>query len=465
MTPSGFRILPDPAAIARAIWRNRVRATRPPDLPVKSWASRPTLRTLIFWPHLIAGVSAGVVILLMSVTGVLLTYERQMIAWADSHFRSVPPSPEAARLSVETLLGRLAHERPDLVPTAITIGSAPDAPVVLSVPQRTVYADAYSGAWLGEGSQGVRRFMTELRAWHRWLAVDGERRPVARAITGWSNFVFLFIVVSGFYLWFPRKWTWQHVKPVVLFKSQAKGKARDFNWHNVIGAWSAVVLFVVVLSAMPISFPWANALVYRSVGEQPPAPAAGPGGAGPGAAAGQRGGRPPGEMRAASRRDVNPPSTFAGFDALLVRAERQVPGWRTINLRMPAPNSPAAPVVLAIDRGNGGQPHLRSTLSLDRATGSVVSYEAFADQSLGRRLRSMSRFAHTGEVLGIVGQTVAGIASGGGAVLVWTGLSLAFRRLRAWLTRRVARRVPHTHLPTPDSVRPRSAALIHERTQ
>jgi uncharacterized iron-regulated membrane protein len=463
--PSGFRILPDPAVIARAIWRKRVRAIRPRNLPLKPWASRPTLRTLIFWPHLIAGVSAGVVILLMSVTGVLLTYERQMIAWADSHFRSVPPSPEAARLSVETLLGRFAQERPDLVPTAITIGSAPDAPVVVSVPQRTVYADAYSGVLLGEGSQGVRRFMTELRAWHRWLAVDGEGRPVARAITGWSNFVFLCIVVSGFYLWFPRKWTWQHVKPVVLFKSKVRGRGRDFNWHNVIGAWSAVVLFVVVLSAMPISFPWANALVYRIVGEQPPAPAGGPGGAAPGTAAGQRGGPRSGEVRPASRRDVNAPSPFEGFNALLIGAERQVPGWRTINLRIPTPNSPAAPVVFAIDQGNGGQPHLRSTLSLDRATGNVVSYEAFSDQSLGRRLRSISRFAHTGEVLGIVGQTVAGIASAGGAVLVWTGLSLAFRRLRAWLTRRVARPVPHRRPATTDSVGAGSAALIHERTQ
>jgi uncharacterized iron-regulated membrane protein len=427
--------------------------------------NRPSLRTLIFWPHLIAGVTAGVVILLMSVTGVLLTYERQMIAWADSHLRSVPPSSESARLSVETLLGRFTQERPDLVPTAITIASAADAPVILTVPQRTIYADAYTGGLLGEGSQGVRRFMAELRAWHRWLAVDGARRPLARAITGWSNFVFLFIVVSGFYLWFPRRWTWQHVKPVVLFNSKVRGRARDFNWHNVIGAWSALVLFIVVLSAMPISFPWANALVYRIAGEQPPAPAGAPGGAAPSTAAGRRNGPQAGETRPASRRDGNAPSAFEGLDVLWVRAERQVPGWRTISLRIPTPGSASAPVVFAIDQGNGGQPHLRSTLSLDRASGNVVSYEAFSGQSLGRRLRSISRFAHTGEVLGIAGQTAAGIASAGGAVLVWTGLALALRRLRAWLTRRVARRVTQTQPATSDSVGSRAAALIQERTQ
>ena len=70
------------------------------------------IRRLIFWPHLIAGVLAGLVIVIMSVTGVLLTYERQLIAWSDSHLRSVPPSPGAARLPVETLLERVRARTP-----------------------------------------------------------------------------------------------------------------------------------------------------------------------------------------------------------------------------------------------------------------------------------------------------------------------------------------------------------------
>ena len=86
--------------------------------------------------------------------------------------------------------------------------------------------------------------------------------------------------------------------------------------------------------------------------------------------------------------------------------------------------------------GDGGQPQHRSTLTLNRATGEVVSFEAFSDQSLGRRLRSISRFAHTGEVLGLLGQTIAGLATAGAVVLVWTGIALALRRFRAWVARR-----------------------------
>jgi|GEM_PF-2469048 len=47
------------------------------------------IRKGLFWLHLIAGVAAGVVILVMSVTGVLLTYERQILAWEDHAYFAV----------------------------------------------------------------------------------------------------------------------------------------------------------------------------------------------------------------------------------------------------------------------------------------------------------------------------------------------------------------------------------------
>lgn len=386
-------------------------------------AERMTLRTLIFWPHLIAGVVAGAVVLIMSVTGVILTYERQMNAWSDSEFRSSPPPDGATRLSVEDIVATVRRDHPEIEVGAVTLNSQPDAPVSITAGRQTIYADAYTARLLGEGNQGMRAFMSDVRAWHRWLSVEGEGRPFARAITGWSNAIFLFIVCSGFYLWFPRKWTWQRVRPVVLFGSSLRGKARDFNWHNVIGLWSCVPLFIVVLTAMPISFPWANAAVYRMVGEEPPQQGGRGGGGGEG--------RQRGEGERAERQE---PPTVAGLNSLWTVAEKQVPGWRTINVRIPA--SERAPVVFAIDKGDGGQPQHRSTLTLNRATGEVVSFEAFSDQSLGRRLRSISRFAHTGEVLGVPGQTIAGLATAGAVVLVWTGIALTLRRFRAWVARR-----------------------------
>jgi uncharacterized iron-regulated membrane protein len=127
------------------------------------------------------------------------------------------------------------------------------------------------------------------------------------------------------------------------------------------------------------------------------------------------------------------------------KAERQVEGWRSITLQVPP--KPDAPVTFSIDRGDGGQPHLRAQLALDRATGEVVRWEPASNNSAGRRLRSWMRFAHTGEVYGLAGQTVAGIVSLGGAFLVFTGLSLAWRRFYSWRGSRVRKGEAGTVMP------------------
>ena len=97
-----------------------------------------------------------------------------------------------------------------------------------------------------------------------------------------------------------------------------------------------------------------------------------------------------------------------------------------------------APFVITLDEGYGGQPQYRRTLSVDRASAAIVKTESFDDLGPGRRLRSWLRFAHTGEIYGLPGQTVAGLVSAGGAVLVYTGIALALRRFVAWLRRRSA---------------------------
>jgi uncharacterized iron-regulated membrane protein len=202
---------------------------------------------------------------------------------------------------------------------------------------------------------------------------------------------------------------------VLWFRGGLAPKARDFNWHNVIGIWSAIPLAIVVLGAMPISYPWASNLVYRMMGETPPAP--------PAAAA----------ARPAERRE---PAAYVtdGLDASWRTVQQQIPAWRTMTTRLAA--SVKAPIVLTVDEGYGGQPQKRTTLTVDRATATVAKAESFENLSAGRRLRSWLRFAHTGEVYGLTGQTIAGLASAGGAVLVYTGIALALRRLAAWISRR-----------------------------
>ena len=370
-------------------------------------------RSVVFWMHLVCGVVAGVVVLIMSITGVALTYEKQMLEWADRGAWTAPSPVGVRHLPPETLLAKAAAAQPGLAPTGFTLRAPAAAPATVTFQgNKSLLIDPYTGTIVGEPPAGLRNFFRTMTVWHRYLALDGTSRATGRAITGAANLGFLFIVLSGIYLWFPRVWTWLQFKNVLWFRGGLPGKARDFNWHNVIGFWSAVPLAVVVAGAVPISYPWASNLVYRLVGEAPPAPA--------------QGARPAVPPRAES-------VPVDGLDAAYARAQERVPAWRTITVRLTG--GPRAPFVFTVDEGYSGQPQKRDTLTVSR-TGEIEKSEKFSDLSAGRRLRSWLRFAHTGEIYGLTGQTIAGIVSAGGVVLVYTGIALAFRRFTAWLRRR-----------------------------
>jgi uncharacterized iron-regulated membrane protein len=379
-----------------------------------------TFRSVLFWIHLACGLAAGVVIFIMSVTGVALTYEKQMLEWADRRLTVAAPGreggPGGPPLSPETLLARVAAGRADAQPIAITLRADPQAPATVTIEgNKALLVDPYTGRIIGEPPAALRSFFRTMTVWHRYLALEGTSRATGKAITGAANLMFLFLVISGIYLWVPRVWNWIQFTNVLWFRSGLAPKARDFNWHNVIGIWTAVPLAIVVAGAAPISYRWASDLVYRLAGDTPPAVAA----------------------AAPARPAEETPRYYAdGLDPAWSAALSQAAQWRTASTRLAT--SPRAPIVVTIDAGYAGQPQLRSTITIDRTSGAVVKSETFDQLSAGRRARSWLRFAHTGEIYGLAGQTIAGLASLGGAFLAYTGVALAMRRLAAWIRRRAA---------------------------
>lgn len=398
-------------------------------------------RKVLFWLHLLGGCVAGAIILLMSLTGVLLTYERQIVAALERGPYRAPAPAATPRLPVDQILDTVRQKYGELPPGAtLTLRSDPSEPVEIRLGRdRAIYANPYSGKVEGESAGGTaRNFFQKVTAWHRWLGAEGAGRTTARAITGACNLCFLILIVTGAYLWMPRRWSWQAVRSILYFRTGLAGKARDFNWHNVFGIWALIPLFIVLLTALPMSYSWANDLVYRITGTTPPPPV-------------RRGDGPPPGGRPSEARSERPsaPAIGTGYDRMWSRAASQVPNWNSITARIAV--SGREPMTFTIDAGTGGEPQKRSTLLLNPATAGVVKFETFADSNRGRRLRIWSRFAHTGEYYGVIGQTVAGAASAAGVMLVWTGVSLALRRFAAWNARRKKSRVPDEE-PVPAGV-------------
>jgi len=380
-------------------------------------------RSLVFWLHLALGVSAGLVIGVMSLTGALLAFEPQITEWLERDRRTVDPPPGAASLPIETLVARAREASGGRRPSAVTLRADPTAALLVAFGRDggALFVDPYRGTVLG-GRSPMHRLLEEVLEWHRWLG----RREIGRPITGAANLAFLALAVLGVYIWWPRRRTGAARRQVTRLDLRLRGRARDFNWHNVIGIWCAPVLLVMTLTGVVMSYQWANDLLYRLTGSEPPLPGAP---APPPGRATARAGRPD---------DVGParpiPSrSLAGSDALWQRAERQVPGWVAITLRIPTRSD--EPATFLIQEPAGWHPAPRSRLILDPTTAEIVRWEPYAGQSLGRALRGWVRPLHTGEAAGVVGQSIALVASTGGAVLVWTGLALAWRRFRSWRRR------------------------------
>ena len=375
-------------------------------------------RRILFWAHLASGVAAGLLILLMSATGVLLAYEKQLVASAEQGNRVAVPA-DAPQLTVDALASNAHAAAPGAQRLALVLSADPAMAVTVT---RGRDAPLWLHPWTGElvpdAAAGTRDFLHQMEELHRWMG--GDARSLRANAMDLANLLFVFIVLSGLYLWLPAVWRWRSVKPrVVPGLRYVNGKARDYAWHQSFGVWMLVPLAVIAGTGVVMSYGWANTLLFAAYGEQPPQRGGPPGGGPPGG-----GGGPPREAAALSQ-------PRASLDQLVAAARSQFPEWQRLTVPL---LRDAAKIDIAVELPGSGPRPPRRTVTLSTADASLIKLspppaEAAARQSPGQRARNWVRFAHTGEQYGVVGQTIAALASLLACLLVYTGLALAWRRL------------------------------------
>lgn len=396
------------------------------------------VRALFFWIHLSIGVLAGGLILLMSVTGVLLGFERQMIAWIDGAPRV--EATGAAPLPLDTVLARAGVARASAA--SVIVKRDPTQPVTIRLRGEgaaPVLAHPATGAVLTPAGDGSgQRLFSALRRWHRWVGAEaGALRERMKLLNGIANLLFLGLVLSGLYLWWPRRWSVARLKATTVPQLRHRsGQVRDFNWHNSLGFWFAVPLALIIATGAFFSFRWPGQYLDIALGSEKERAAAreaiaearaarGTAGAEGGAARGGERDEPTGDP-------VRPgDAALAQYVAAAVAVR---PDWAQLTLTLPDAKASEARVVVA--EGNTYRPDLRWTIEVDRTTGAVAKASGYEELSTARKLRAWVRFGHTGEVFGIAGQVVATLASAVGVLLVLTGFALATRRLRQAVQRR-----------------------------
>lgn len=378
------------------------------------------IRKIVFWTHLVSGISAGIAIAIMSFTGAALAFDKDLVAWAERDARRVElPTGAPSPLPIEDLVQRVQTAQPDVRITTLALTRDPRAAVALGLPgNKLLHANPYTGELREGHAPGMRAFVRTMQAWHIRLNFMAGPDNAGRKINSASNLLFLFLCVSGLVLWWPRMWNSRALRPALWFVRGARGRARDWNWHNVIGFWSLPILVILVASGVVLSYRWAGDLVFRLAGETPPAAGSAP--------------RPATASPAAARTPKPAGGRVLPFTTLRQRVEEQIPQWEQITFRFSPPllaGAAGGDSVTAVVRADRQWPFFaNTTLTLDGETGAVRRTEVFRDQSAGQQARRWVRLLHTGEAFGGPGQLVAGIASLGGVMLVWTGLALAWRR-------------------------------------
>ncbi|HEY1052218.1 MAG TPA: PepSY-associated TM helix domain-containing protein [Prosthecobacter sp.] len=376
-----------------------------------------TFRKSIFWCHLAAGLTAGVIIAIMSVTGIAIAFEEEILRWYDRQVSRL--DRDAGKGNVPLPIAELT----DKIQTAHA-GAKVSSFAMFSQPGRAwevhlgdegpFYLDPFTGSTQASLAHDAHEVIHKLEEWHRWLGASDGLTSTGRVVTGISNLALVVLCVTGLYLWFPRRWNWRALRPLLLLKPGSKGKARDFNWHNVFGFWALPFVLVLSVTAVVISFEWGHRLVFILVGEEPP------------------------KSRTYGMMAVPPPVVLppapeappAPLDKAFARIAAAFPDWESITLEaIPDPaGSPLEPLEFGVTVPDSMPSRAYIPVKSHPFTGEILQQVRLQERSPGLQARVWIRFLHTGAAFGLRGKAVASLATAAVLVLVWTGFALSWRR-------------------------------------
>lgn len=104
---------------------------------------------------------------------------------------------------------------------------------------------------------------------HRWLLDD--TRTWGKYAVGISTLFFIVILISGFFIWLPKKWK----RSRFTIETQ-KGKKRLFyDLHSVLGLYACLILLISAITGPMWSFEWYRNSVYTILGAETSKPEAG----------------------------------------------------------------------------------------------------------------------------------------------------------------------------------------------
>ncbi|MGZ8538671.1 MAG: PepSY-associated TM helix domain-containing protein [Flavisolibacter sp.] len=372
--------------------------------------------------HLYLALAAGLVILICCLTGAILVFEKDLQMALNKKRYYVEEGN--TKLSPDQLIGKLRQAYPDAKFTGIkiyqvgnrsaevsvNISPAPKAnstkeisqPRKEATPQRqpgyTIFINPYTGDVLEKYSYR-ETFFYKVFALHRWLL--GGEGSIGKYIVGISTLLFLFILITGLILWWPK--TKRIFKQRLKIKWDAGWKRVNHDLHLVFGFYSAIFLFVMAFTGLAWSFEWFNTGIYtitNSPSKNPPPP----------------------------KSNFGAGAETILFDQALTVAKKQYPDAQFYSITRPKDSAD----IFSVSSLPGNPVHESATdaLYIDQYTGAVAGKLEFKDRSLGARVRSSFKPIHTGSIWGTPSKILAFIVCLLGVTFPITGTVMWINRIR-----------------------------------
>lgn len=264
-------------------------------------------------------------------------------------------------------------------------------------PSHIAFMNPYSGQMVELYSYRETFFYT-MFALHRWLL--GSQDGIGKYIVGVSTFMFLFILVTGIVLWWPK--TRKVLSQRLKVKWSGGWKRLNHDFHIVLGFYSAIFLFIFAFTGLSWSFKWFNEGLYKITNSSPEQP------------------EPPQSVY----QEGKPP---VSLDAAFATASTALPGVEYYSFRMPSDSAGAINVTVL---PQGVHESATDAYYLDQYTGQLIGQLKFDDKNLGQRVRSTLKPIHISSIYGMPSKIVGFVVCLLGVTFPITGIILWLNRLR-----------------------------------
>jgi len=218
--------------------------------------------------HLYAGLLSAVIVIAVCFTGTLYVYNTEIREFFDSerYFVSGQGTPKTLE-ELKSGLQPLEHGK--LV--GVTTYSVADRTVQFQVKAEgeekaiTYFVDPYTGKVLADNSKKTasEEFMGYVFSLHRWLLLDKVESPIldsmtnqelGRLINGIATSLFLIGVLTGIFLWLPKKA--KNWKQGLSVKWSGNWKRINHDLHNTLAFYAILALFIMAVTGPYWSFEW-----------------------------------------------------------------------------------------------------------------------------------------------------------------------------------------------------------------